>query len=137
MGGKLDGKKKRILIAALIVAVIGIILIVTDQPAEPAGSFNSSWGMNGVYSYNSYSAWGYDDYSDSYAPSGTQCFWCNDTGKCPDCRGLKDCQFVYGASHRCVNGYIYYGGDKLECSSCRGTGNCRKCDGTGRCPYCR
>lgn len=113
----MDAKKKRLLLIGIVI-VAGILLIMLDNASAPK--------------YPS----GYDTAGGSYS-SGADCYFCGDTGKCPDCHGLKDCQFVYGASHRCVNGKIYYGGDVLECSACDGSGDCRKCNGSGRCPYCR
>ncbi|MBR3904091.1 MAG: hypothetical protein IKJ51_00065 [Clostridia bacterium] len=115
----MDGKKKKLLLIVIVI-VIGILLIVLDNASSPKYPSASGYVPTG-----------------GSASSGADCYYCGDTGKCPDCRGLKDCQFVYGASHRCVNGKIYYGGDVLECSACDGSGDCNKCDGTGRCPYCR
>lgn len=158
----MGGKKKWILLLVLaVVIVIGIVLIATDRPAKPdrtsdvnnalaaalfsgfydedepaysSGFYpeeNPFYGYDDYYEYGNY--YGYDD----YPADSSDCFWCNDTGKCPECRGLKDCQYKYGASHRCINGTIYYGGDTIPCPSCDSTGDCSKCDGTGFCPYCR
>lgn len=66
----------------------------------------------------------------------TNCYRCNDTGRCSNCSGLGDCTFVYALTHPCVNGKIYVGGNTLSCSACYGRGYCPKCEGTGRCPYC-
>lgn len=147
MGGKLDGKKKLILIAVLVaVIVIGIVLIAADKPPASEGSsaVSSVW-MDALFSdyddepaYSSgfYTGTGSGGFSQNTSYS-SECFWCDDTGKCPECHGLKDCQYKYGASHPCVNGKIYYGGKTIPCSACDGSGDCNKCDGTGRCPYCR
>lgn len=151
MGGKLDGKKKLILFAVLaLVVVIGIVLIATSKPSAPEPSSDAYAAMASILFtddyddaepyYSSDFYFGTDSYgfsTDSYSSGSSECFWCDDTGKCPECRRLKDCQYKYGASHPCVNGKIYYGGKTIPCSACGGTGDCDKCDGTGRCPYCR
>ena len=148
MSEKPDGKKKLILIAVLaVVIIIGIVLIATDKPSDSDGSAAAPSGLAAAlfsgylddepaYSSDFYTGTGSNGFSGSTSYS-SQCFWCNDTGKCPECRGLKDCQYKYGASHPCVNGKIYYGGDTILCTACGGTGDCSKCYGTGRCPYCR
>ncbi|MBE5786131.1 MAG: hypothetical protein E7324_01160 [Clostridiales bacterium] len=122
MKGKLDQKQLLILLAII---VVGIILILTDQPPAQESSYSGGSQSRDYYSGGGSGGWGYD------------CYRCSDTGKCPECHGRKECQFVYGASHPCVNGTIYYGGSRMECTACRGTGDCGTCKGTGRCPYCR
>ena len=124
MKGNMDEKQKRKMLLLAAVIVIGILLILLDNASLPESPSVSA----PAFSSNAYS---------SAASVSSDCFRCNDTGICPDCRGLKDCQYVYGASHHCVNGLIYYGGDMLLCSSCDGTGKCDTCKGTGLCPWCR